>query len=370
MRPSQLPQETYLPTSCVRPTRAWPRASWWLRPRGPCRAHHHITPKRSPARGRSDWWKTGKQLVSAAGKRKSTSNVWKTVWLCWKTKTRPWLKSWKHWRTFTATKLSSGGCLWSRAKNSTGYKLLQRNKKKRLRNKNCFDRIRFSAHSGLVFCAEFRSVPVKFEQLELASFALVLILWSLHVKTQVSYTPCLLLLLCTGVASQWAPAEDEEQEEEMQVLPENVPLKCRVHEKNTHKKKNPLAGQSGLTTSKFLWGQTRCTQSYAGPTGSATRQLNRVYLIKSSGSFTLPFLVVSCIPPCENTIKYLQTFCQWNDFLDFISLYRSEWTQDENPLIVRRPSKDTWSLCMDLNQCSARGSPKEPLFFKTKVSWM
>lgn len=36
---------------------------------------------------------SGKQLVSAAGKRKSMSNVWKTVWLCWKTKTRPWLKS-------------------------------------------------------------------------------------------------------------------------------------------------------------------------------------------------------------------------------------------------------------------------------------
>lgn len=67
----------------------------------------------------------GRRLVSAAGKRKSTSNVWRTVWRCWKTKTRPWLKSWKHWRTFTATRPSSGGCLWWRAEDGTGHKQLQ-----------------------------------------------------------------------------------------------------------------------------------------------------------------------------------------------------------------------------------------------------
>ena len=55
----QPPLETYPPTSCVRPTRAWPRASWWRRPRAACRARRHSTPKRSPARGRSGWWKTG-----------------------------------------------------------------------------------------------------------------------------------------------------------------------------------------------------------------------------------------------------------------------------------------------------------------------
>lgn len=187
--------------------------------------------------------------MSAAGKRKSTSNVWKTVWLCWKTKTRPWLKSWKHWRTFTATKLSSGGCLWSRAKNSTGYKLLQQNKKKETPEQKLLWPYLFLCSLRPGFCAEFRSVPVKFEQLELASFALVLISWSLHVKTQVSYTLCLLLLSCTGIASQWAPAEEEEQEEEMQVLPENVPLKCRVYEKKKNRKKPWRVSQVSLPAS-------------------------------------------------------------------------------------------------------------------------
>lgn len=59
------------------------------------------------------------------------------------------------------------------------------------------------------------------------------------------------VLSCCFSARRWEPAEDEEQEEEIQVLPENVPLGS--------------TGQPVLATSKFLWGQAWCTQSYADP---------------------------------------------------------------------------------------------------------
>lgn len=75
---------------------------------------------------------------------------------------------------------------------------------------------------------------------------------------------------CCFCARQWEPAEEEE--EEIQVLPENVPLKYRDYEKT-------LVGQPGLATSKFLWGQTRCTQCYSDPPAAATTQLSHVYLI-------------------------------------------------------------------------------------------
>lgn len=68
----------------------------------------------------------------------------------------------------------------------------------KLWNKNCFDRLCFSAHSGLVY-TEFRSEPGNSNSLSLTVSVLFLsYMCSLHVKTQVLYTLCLLLLLCTG----------------------------------------------------------------------------------------------------------------------------------------------------------------------------
>ncbi len=150
--------------------------------------------------------------------------------------------------------------------------------------------------------------PGEFEQLELASFALVLILCSLHVKTQVSYTLCLLLLLCTGEASQWEIAEEGEQEEEIQVLPENVPLMYRDCEKNlagsARSRYQQVSLRSDEVHTKRRWSTTSCNK--------ATQPC-------------LPdnVICVSCIPSCENTVKekYLQAFCQWRDFLDFINLF-------------------------------------------------
>lgn len=184
------------------------------------------------------------------------------------------------------------------------------------------------------FCAEFRSVPVKFEQLELASFALVLISWSLHVKTQVSYTLCLLLLSCTGIASQWAPAEEEEQEEEMQVLPENVPLKCRVYEKKKTEK-----NLGGSARSHYQQVSLRSDEVH-----TKLRRSNRI--CNKATQPCLPDKVVSCIPPCENTIKYLQTLCRWNDFLDFVSLYGSD-------LVKKVFQENSSELKMKVLLCSA-----------------
>lgn len=103
-----------------------------------------------------------------------------------------------------------------------------------------------------------------------------------------------------------ASCRKEEQEEEIQVLPESVRLEFRDCDKT-------LVGRPGLATSKFLWGQMRCTWSYADRPPAATRQLNRIYLIMSSVSFPLMFLVMSCIPSCGNifTVKW---------FLQFFSL--------------------------------------------------
>lgn len=49
--------------------------------------------------------------------------------------------------------------------------------------------------------------------------------------SSVIHTLLCCLLLCAGEASQSEPAEEEEQEGEIQVLPENVPLKYRDYEK-------------------------------------------------------------------------------------------------------------------------------------------
>lgn len=58
------------------------------------------------------------------------------------------------------------------------------------------------------------------DQLELASFALVLVLCPLHVQTRVSRTLRLLIRLCTGQREPAIDDGEEEQEEETQLLPE------------------------------------------------------------------------------------------------------------------------------------------------------
>lgn len=53
------------------------------------------------------WCLTGRQLVSVAGRRKSTSSVWRTAWLCWRTRTKPSSRNSKPSKTYTATNPSS-----------------------------------------------------------------------------------------------------------------------------------------------------------------------------------------------------------------------------------------------------------------------
>lgn len=49
---------------------------------------------------------TGRQPASVAGRRRNTSSVWKTAWLCWRTRTKPSSRNWKPLKTCTATNLS------------------------------------------------------------------------------------------------------------------------------------------------------------------------------------------------------------------------------------------------------------------------
>lgn len=178
-------------------------------------------------------------------------------------------------------------------------------KRERLRNKNCFDRLCFSAHSGLVL-RRIRSVPVNFEQLEFASFALVLVVFACE-DSSVLHTLCLLLLLCTDKASQWEPAAEEEQEEEMQVLPENVPLKCRVHQKNNKKKKPRLLSQVSIPASfsEVRRGAHRATQVQQDLHQGNSTMFTWLSLL---GHVSCGFRVVSCIPPCETQLRFFKHF--------------------------------------------------------------
>lgn len=144
---------------------------------------------------------------------------------------------------------------------------------------------------------------------------------------------------------------------------------AQVQSLRTKKQKKTLAGQPGLTTSKFLWGQTRCTQSYAGPTGSATRQLNRVYLIKLFHAFLLVKTQLSIFKHfVGEMISWISSVCIeviWSKRFFKKTRVNSRWKSSYVRQFVRRTSKDIVSLCTDLNQSSVRWSPKEPLFFMT-----
>ena len=129
-------------------------------------------------------------------------------------------------------------------------------------------------------------------------FALVLILWSLHVKTQVSYTLCFAVAFCAqgagrgGLGGQSQPMraslKKREQEEEIQVLPENVSLQRRDNDEK------PLGRSAGgsLTSKVSLRSDEVQREAPADPPPAATRQLNRVYLITSSvAMYAAPFFL-------------------------------------------------------------------------------
>lgn len=166
---------------------------------------------------------SGKQLVNVAGKRRSTSSVWKTAWQFWKTKTRPWLRSSKPWKTFTATKLSSSCCWWPKTKDT-----LRQTKKKTKKKKTAF----VSLLTQACCSGEFR-------QLELATFALVLC------TREECRMLCLLLCTLGGVLR----LKEEEQEVGTQVLPEKASLVDREKE---------ILGKGQLISS---W--RRCKLSYS-----------------------------------------------------------------------------------------------------------
>ena len=48
----------------------------------------------------------GRQLGSVAGRRRSTSSVWRTEWLFWRTRIKPSLRNSKHLKTCTVIRLS------------------------------------------------------------------------------------------------------------------------------------------------------------------------------------------------------------------------------------------------------------------------
>lgn len=189
-------------------------------------------------------------------------------------------------------------------------------RKKRLWNKNCFDRLCVSAHSGLVY-AEFRSVPRNSNSLSLPVFSLVLILCSLHVKTQVSYTLCFAVCFCARAK----PANQSQLKKRNRKGKYRCFLKmCRS---STEITKKPWRVQPGPVTSKSLWGQSRCTPSFADPPPAATRQLSHVCLM-SCASFTLLFLAVSCIPSCENTVSSSLLSLRWFSGVHRL-VFRFEW---------------------------------------------
>lgn len=130
--------------------------------------------------------------------------------------------------------------MWSRAEDGAVYRLLQQNVKKQNKTKqNRKDSGTKTASTVFVsLLTQARFTLKRPGDIRTARacqfFALVLILWSLHVKTQVSYTLCFAVAFCAqgggagvgGGQSQpmRASVKKREQEEEIQVLPENVSL--------------------------------------------------------------------------------------------------------------------------------------------------
>lgn len=50
-----------------------------------------------------------RRLESVGEKRRTTSSVWKTVWLCQKIKTRHWSRNWRPWKNSIVKRKGSSG---------------------------------------------------------------------------------------------------------------------------------------------------------------------------------------------------------------------------------------------------------------------
>lgn len=115
--------------------------------------------------------------------------------------------------------------MWSRAGDGAVYRLLQQNVKKNNKTKqNRKDSGTKTASTVFVsLLTQARFTLKRPGDIRTARacqfFALVLILWSLHVKTQVSYTLCFAVAFCAqgggaGVGGGAKPANESQREEE------------------------------------------------------------------------------------------------------------------------------------------------------------
>lgn len=113
--------------------------------------------------------------------------------------------------------------MWSRAGDGAVYRLLQQNVKKNNKTKqNRKDSGTKTASTVFVsLLTQARFTLKRPGDIRTARacqfFALVLILWSLHVKTQVSYTLCFAVAFCAQGGGGWGgakPANESQREEE------------------------------------------------------------------------------------------------------------------------------------------------------------
>lgn len=185
--------------------------------------------------------------------------------------------------------------LWSRAEDGAVYRLLQQNvkkkqqnktKQKRLWNKNCIDRLCFSAHSGPVYSEASRgysnssSLPVFRSRSYLVVFACE--------DSSVVHTMLCCCFLCTGGrGGGWGgakPANESQREEEGTGRGNTgASWKCVAPAQEIMTKTPPLGRSAGgsLTSKVSLRSDEVQREAPADPPPAATRQLNRVYLIAS-----------------------------------------------------------------------------------------
>lgn len=269
--------------------------------------------------------------------------------------------------------------LWSRAEDGAVYRLLQQNvkkkqqnktKQKRLWNKNCFDRLCFSAHSGPVYSEASRgysnssSLPVFRSRSYLVVFACE--------DSSVVHTMLCCCFLCTGgrgggwgggKASQWEPAwRRGNRKRKYRCFLKMCRSSARDYDENPPPRQvsRGLANQQSF--SEVRRGATRSSRRSTTSCNQATQPcLPDNVIAPCTPPRFFSFSVVSCIPSCENTIKgeitnhhqgFVSEVISWNSstLFFFFSSYRSSWfghkrffrendewtrrVQDERPLKV------------------------------------